>query len=159
MSTGKYIRRTVGYFVKLLVLVVVLYLLLFVTGSAKVSAELFVRELVTTPRGLILLVALAVLSAFYPRFGYVSRKIDGVSLDGDREMIINAFHSAGYVMASEEQGRRMSFRASSLLRRLWLTFDDAVTVTAEEDGILLEGIRKETVHAQFRINTYLQNRR
>ena len=42
MKTGQYIRRAVGYFIKLIVLVIVLYLLLFVTGTARVSAGYFV---------------------------------------------------------------------------------------------------------------------
>ena len=75
MKTGQYIRRAVGYFIKLIVLVIVLYLLLFVTGTARVSAGYFVGELFATPRGLMLLGALAVLAACYPMFGYVSRRM------------------------------------------------------------------------------------
>ena len=67
MSAGQYIRRAAGYFIKLVVLVGLLYLLMFVTGTARVSAEFFFRELFTTPRGILLMAALAVLSAFYPK--------------------------------------------------------------------------------------------
>lgn len=34
MSAGQYIRRAAGYFIKLVVLVGLLYLLMFVTGTA-----------------------------------------------------------------------------------------------------------------------------
>ena len=50
MSAGQYIRRAAGYFIKLVVLVGLLYLLMFVTGTARVSAEFFFRELFTTPK-------------------------------------------------------------------------------------------------------------
>ena len=157
MSAGQYIRRAAGYFIKLVVLVGLLYLLMFVTGTARVSAEFFFRELFTTPRGILLMAALAVLSAFYPKFGYVSREAEA-DIVADRDAIINAFHAAGYVMAGEVPGESMTFRAGSFLRRLWLTFDDRVTVWTFGGGIVIEGIRKEAVHAQFRINTYIQNR-
>ena len=74
MSAGQYIRRAAGYFIKLVVLVGLLYLLMFVTGTARVSAEFFFRELFTTPRGILLVAALAVLSAFYPKFGTSAAK-------------------------------------------------------------------------------------
>ena len=134
MSAGQYIRRAAGYFIKLVVLVGLLYLLMFVTGTARVSAEFFFRELFTTPRGILLVAALAVLSAFYPKFGYVSREAEA-DIVADRDAIINAFHAAGYVMV-----------------------DDRVTMRTFGGGIVIEGIRKEAVHAQFRINTYIQNR-
>ena len=84
MSAGQYIRRAAGYFIKLVVLVGLLYLLMFVTGTARVSAEFFFRELFTTPRGILLVAALAVLSAFYPKFGYVSREAEA-DIVADRE--------------------------------------------------------------------------
>ena len=89
--------------------------------------------------------------------GYVSREAEA-DIVADRDAIINAFHAAGYVMAGEVPGELMTFRAGSFLRRLWLTFDDRVTVRTFGGGIVIEGIRKEAVHAQFRINTYIQNR-
>ena len=88
MSAGQYIRRAAGYFIKLVVLVGLLYLLMFVTGTARVSAEFFFRELFTTPRGILLVAALAVLSAFYPKFGYVSREAEA-DIVADRDAIIN----------------------------------------------------------------------
>ena len=109
MSAGQYIRRAAGYFIKLVVLVGLLYLLMFVTGTARVSAEFFFRELFTTPRGILLMAALAVLSAFYPKFGYVSREAEA-DIVADRDAIINAFHAAGY-------GRRSSGRIDDLPRR------------------------------------------
>ena len=179
MSAGQYIRRAAGYFIKLVVLVGLLYLLMFVTGTARVSAEFFFRELFTTPRGILLMAALAELKLEKFPFGAAVRDIyNAVLMEAqrhghtltmdlpdqlpdivaDRDAIINAFHAAGYVMAGEVPGESMTFRAGSFLRRLWLTFDDRVTVRTFGGGIVIEGIRKEAVHAQFRINTYIQNR-
>lgn len=151
-------RRAAGYFIKLLVLVGLLYLLMFLTGTARVSAGVFFRELVSTPRGALLLAALAALSAFYPKFGFVSRRVDA-DMGVDRDAIVRAFQQDGYVLEKETPHAAMTFRAGSLLRRIWMTFDDRVTVTSVEGGaIVIEGIRKEAVHAQFRLNTYLGRR-
>ena len=159
MKTGQYIRRAVGYFIKLIVLVIVLYLLLFVTGTARVSAGYFVGELFATPRGLMLLGALAVLAACYPMFGYVSRRM-AADLREDRVRIVSAFHADGYVLEKEQEGESMTFRAGGLFRRIWLTFDDRITVRSCGEGFVeIEGLRKEVVTAQFRINTYIQNKR
>ena len=158
MRAGQYIRRAAGYFIQLLVLVGVLYLLMFVTGTSRVSAEFFFRELFATPRGMVLVAALAVLAAFYPKFGYVARRVEA-DIEADRAALVEAFHAAGYVLTSEVRGERMTFRAASVFRRLWLTFEDRVTVTASDGGIVIEGLRKQAVHAQFRMETYLQSRK
>lgn len=158
MTTGRYIRRAAGYFIKLLLLVALLYLLMFLTGTARVSAELFFREMFSTPRGWLLFGALAALAAFYPKFGYIGRTV-AADISADRESIIKAFHADNYILVSEESGVSMTFRAGSVWRRFWMTFDDKVTVAAQEEGrVVIEGIRKEVVHAEFRINTYIDNR-
>ena len=81
------------------------------------------------------------LSAFYPEVRGTHREAEADV--ADRDAIINAFHAAGYVMAGEVPGELMTFRAGSFLRRLWLTFDDRVTVRTFGGGIVIEGIRKE----------------
>lgn len=120
------------------------------------SAEFFFRELFTTPRGILLMAALAVLSAFYPKFGYVSREAEA-DIVADRDAI-SSVPCGGLRDGRRSSGRIDDLPRRSFLRRLWLTFDDRVTVRTFGGGIVIEGIRKEAVHAQFRINTYIQNR-
>lgn len=153
MKTGLYIRRAVGYFIKLVILVGVLYLLMYATGTARVSADQMFGELFNSNNGFMLIGALVLLSAFYPKFGYISRTVKA-DLTADREMILNAFHADNYIVASEKQGESITFRSGSIFRRLWMTFDDKVTVKTTEEGIIIEGMRKEVVYAQFRINTF-----
>ncbi|MBR2060965.1 MAG: hypothetical protein IJ979_03430, partial [Tidjanibacter sp.] len=66
MSTGKYIRRALGYFVKIVALVIGIYALLWVTGSSNISAEAFWSELFTSRRGLLLWGAVLAVSLLYP---------------------------------------------------------------------------------------------
>lgn len=158
MGVKQYIRRSVGYFIKLAVLLALLYLLMCFTGTARVSGQAFVDELFGTPRGVMLIAALVVLAVFYPRFGYVSRRVEGMDIEADRDAVIAAMHSANYILTVEKE-KSMSFRAGSGLRRLWLVFDDKVVIRASGSGVTVEGPRKEVVHAQFRMNTYVQYRK
>lgn len=159
MNTKQYICRSVGCLIKLAVLFALLYLLMCFTGTARVSGQAFIDELFGTPRGVMLLVALVVYAAFFPLLGYVSRRVEGMDIEADRDAVIAAMHSANYILTVEKQGESMSFRAGSGLRRLWLAFDDKVVVRAAENGVTIEGPRKEAVHAQFRMNTYVQYRK
>lgn len=156
MQTSHYIRRAAGYFIKLIVLVAVLYLLMFVTGSTRVSAAAMLHEMFSTSRGIMLLGALAVLSALYPRFGYVKRVVKA-DFRTNREEILNALRKNGYILVSEQSGRQMVFRADSFFKKLVMSFDDAVTVTDSGDTITVEGPRKAVVPVQFRIDTYVNN--
>lgn len=158
MTVGNYIKHSLKYFLKLLLLVVLIYLLLFVSGTARISAQALLSELFTSRSGLLMLLALLLLSGFYPKFGFVSRKI-GADIVRDREKIVNALHASGYSMTKEKESESMEFRASSAFKKIWTMWDDKITVTATDDGIVMDGIRKEVVQAQFRINTFLENTR
>lgn len=157
MKTSQYIRRAVGYFIKLIVLVAVLYLLMFVTGSTRVSAAAMLHEMFSTSRGVMLIAVLALLSAIYPRFGYVKRTVKA-DFNTNRDEILNAMHKSGYILVSELSGRQMVFRADSMLKKLVMSFDDTITVTAADDAsVTVEGPRKTVVPVQFRIDTYVNN--
>ena len=158
MKLGTYIAHALKYFLKLLVLLALIYLILFFFGGARVSALQFITELFTTTRGLMLFGALFILSMLYPLFGFVKRTVNA-DITTDRDIIINAFHSAGYMMKEMEEGEKMVFRAASVFKKIILVWDDKITVTASDNGIILEGIRRETVQAEFRINTFILNSR
>lgn len=157
MSAKTYILHSIKYFFKLIALIIIIYLLLFVTKTARVSAEYFVSELWTSPKGLTMLAVIAALAAFYPKFGFVKRSI-GANITEDREGILAAFHASNYALTDEVPGESMTFRAAALTKKLMTAFDDKVTITATEEGIVIDGSRKEVAHAEFRINTYLHSR-
>lgn len=156
MKPGEYLLHSLKYLLKLLVLLVLIYLLLYFVGGAKVSAGQFVTELFSTARGKMLLGALLILAAVYPLFGFVRRTV-AADMEADREKIVNAFHAAGYVMKEEQPGEKMVFRASGF-KKVRMVWDDKVTVTVSEGNVVLEGIRRETVQVEFRLNTYIQNK-
>lgn len=157
MRAKQYIRHSLCYFVKLMLLLTVLYGLLFLTGYAKVSAEYFLQELFTSKQGIMLFAALVVLACVYPLFGFVRREVAADIID-DREKIINGFITEGYSMKLEQEGVKMAFRMSSPFGRFWLMFDDSIVVTPSENGgIVIEGPRKQAVLVQFRIEGYMRS--
>lgn len=157
MSTGKYIRRALGYFVKIVALVIGIYALLWVTGSSNISAEAFWSELFTSRRGLLLWLAVLAVSLLYPLYGFVRRTVKA-DVVADWEEIHRAFIVAGY-NKGESQGGVTVFRVSSPVRRLIMFGEDIITVTDNGDGtITLDGIRKEVVQIEFRIHTFVDNK-
>lgn len=88
--------------------------------------------LVRSTRGQVLIVAVVLLSALYPKFGFIRRQEIG-SLRKNREQILNAFVSEGFKPVRESE-HEMVFRADSLFKRLTLLFEDEIRVTQTGSG-------------------------
>lgn len=144
-SFGIYALRAAKHLVKLVVLVGALFGIMYATGTLGIAPE----ELLGT-RGLILLVALVVISAAYPAYGFMTA-LARASLEQHRELIIEALHRGGYSLVAENK-EEMRFRATSALKRLVQMGDDEIVVRqAEWDNLTIYGIRKEVENARFRI--------
>ena len=154
---GKYFKRAICYFIKIVALIIGIYALMWVTGTARVSTEAFWAELFTSRRGVLLWSAVFVVSLLYPLYGFVRRTVKA-SVTADWEEIYRAFIVAGYVK-SDSVGGVTTFRVSSPVRRLIMVGDDAITVTDNgDDTITLDGVRKEVVQIEFRIHSYIDNK-
>ena len=141
----QYLLRAVIYLLRMIVLIVAIYLAMDATDTLAVQYN----ELIGT-RGLILAVVLLLLSAAYPSYGYISRTARA-SFGGDRAAIIRAFMHIGYALHSED-GERMVFRASSILKRLWNAGDDKIVVTPiDSNTVEVSGLRKEVVQVIYHI--------
>lgn len=146
MNIGQYILRAIKHFVKMMVLIVGIYALMSATDTLGITQE----ELFGT-KGIVLIVALVVLSAAYPSYGFVTRSIRG-SLSLNREAILRAFNHNGYTLRSESENEWI-FRASGPLKRLIHLGDDSVTLRRVDDNHFeISGIRKEVVQVEFRIS-------
>lgn len=51
----------------------------------------------------------------------------------------------------------MVFRASSPLKRALLLWEDRIAVTDAGGSVVLDGIRKEVVKAEFRLRSHIEN--
>lgn len=155
---SKNLRRSAKYFVMLCVLYAAIMTVLYATGMSAVPVDQLAYALLHTWRGAMLAGMALLLAATYPRFGFTRRTVEA-DADRDRDMIVNTFASAGFVLTGESE-QSMTFRAGSPLRRLRLMFEDEITVTHGDGSgtIVIDGIRRVAVPAAFRIEAAARHR-
>lgn len=94
----KYFIRSLKYFVALCVLCAAIMALNRLSGFATLTLEETFYVMFHTTRGMMLPAVIVLLAAFYPKFGFVQRKVEG-DVGENREQIVNAFKSAGFRFA------------------------------------------------------------
>lgn len=155
MDNKTYIVRSLKYLAWLLILFAVIFTLMQLSGTSRPDAGRDLAELFGSQRGRLMLVVIVVLAAFYPKFGFTRRTV-AVDFTTDRELILRTFHAGGYSLAGEH-GPVMVFRASSPLKRAMMLWEDRITVTDAGGSVVLDGIRKEVVKAEFRLRSFREN--
>ena len=145
------LRRAAKYFAFLVVLYVVIVAVLCATGMSAIPVGEMGYALFCTWRGGLLWLMALGLGATYPIRGFVQRQAEA-DFVADRELIVGAFASAGFVLTAESAGE-MTFRAASPLRRLRLLGEDEIKVrSAGERRIVVDGIRSVAVPVALRIH-------
>lgn len=124
------------------------------SGMSPLSFGQFADVLFHTQRGWMLIGVIVLLSAFYPKFGFVVRTVEG-DVVRNREQIVNAFESARFSLRSEQEGV-MIFRADGLLHKLMLLGEDEIRVSQQGDRILVDGIRRGVARVMYRLDSYLR---
>jgi hypothetical protein len=109
-------------------------------------------------RGKMLVVAIIVLAALYPRFGFMTSRIEDCSYERDGARIDNAMRLYGYKLI-EECGDVKIYGADTLLRRLMLMFEDRIEVRSIDGGIEIKGLRRSVARIAYQLQTYLHNSR
>lgn len=155
MGALRYIWRSVKFLASLLVLYTLAMWIMQMLGASALEPADMVRVLLLTWRGRILVAAVAVWAAVYPKVGFVVRRAE-CDMTADREMIENAFIRSGYVLVRDDGGR-LHFRAANVFKRLRLLFEDEITVHQEGSETVLEGIRRSVAEVEMRLNTYIRN--
>ena len=151
----RYSIRSIKFLVALVVLYAAVMWIMVKTGSTMLSARDMVAVMFLTVRGQVLVAAILVWAAVYPKVGFVVRRVEA-DMTADSERIINAFLAQGYVMTGEENGR-MKFRAENLFRRLRLLFEDEVAVSQQGREVVIEGIRRSVAPVEMRLKSYMDN--
>ena len=157
ITTMKYLIRSVKYFIALCVLYLIIMALMLLTNTSVLTPSETFSALVHSTRGKVLIVAVVLLSALYPKFGFIRRQEIG-SLRKNREQILNAFVSEGFKPVRESE-HEMVFRADSLFKRLTLLFEDEIRVTQTGEWITIEGIRRGVARVYYRLQSYLERTR
>ena len=85
----------------------------------------------------------AVIAAVYPKFGFVTRKLDTkADWDTVRSAAISYFQEKPFKLETEGADS-MAFRRRSPMGRLAKMCEDRITLTRTDEGYVLEGLRKE----------------
>lgn len=142
--------RAVKYFAAFCVIyLAVVWLSVSTMNGYEQSVWDYVWATLQTTRGQLLVVAVVVLSAFYPRFGFITRRVEW-DMEDERDQIIATFALAGFSLR-EEGDDRMVFRADNMLDRLVMLFEDEITVVQYGQWIDITGIRRGVAKVVYRM--------
>lgn len=146
--------RAIKYFVAFCVLYLgIVWLGLKSSNGMDYSVWESVVMTMQTTRGLLLAAAVVVLSALYPRFGFMTRRVE-CDMEEDREQLLNAFTLSGFALKEESEGR-MVFRADNLARRIVMLFEDEIVVEQYAQWVDIKGIRRGVANASYRLDLYM----
>ena len=146
----KYLIRSVKYFLAFCVLyVAIVYLSIMTTKGMDISAWEYIVAVFSTTRGKMLGLAVVVLSALYPRMGFMTRRVE-CDMQQERDYLIQMFAVAGFSLKEESEGR-MVFRADNILSRLVMLFEDDITVEQYGQWIDITGIRRGVAKVVYRM--------
>lgn len=150
----QYLIRSAKYLVWLLLLFVLVFLLMILSGGSRVGPAESLEMLFGSSRGVIMICAIVFLALFYPRYGFVRREVHA-DLSTNRDAVLEAFSRSGYRLV-DENGGGMVFRAETGLKRALLLWEDTILVVPTPSGFALEGLRKEAVKVEFRLKPLLK---
>lgn len=145
----RYLIRSAKYFVAFCVMyLVVVWLSLKTTRGMDVGVWDYIVATFQTTKGQLLGVAVVVLAAAYPRFGFITRRVE-CDMEQERDLLLERFALAGFSLKHESDGR-MVFRANSFLDRLVMLFEDEIVVEQYAQWIDITGIRRGVAKIAFR---------
>ena len=156
---GRYIVRSLKYLLFISVLYIALVWLMSVTSySEKVDMWLLLESQLRSEQGTLLIVAFIALAIFYPRFGFMRRKVEGVDITRDRIRIDNAMRVYGFMFVGME-GEALVYRADGVIKRLSFMYEDRVEVRVVDGGVEIDGIRRAVARIAFQLSAYIDNSR
>lgn len=158
----QYFVRAVKYLLFLCVLYVGLEWLMLEFAPTEATAGYTIMDIMqlrfAESRGKMLVVALVVLAALYPRFGFMTSRVEGCNLERDGLRLDNAMFAHGFRLVEERDGVRV-YRGDGIMRRLMLMFEDRIEVRSVDGGIELKGMRRNVARVVYQLQTYLHNSR
>ncbi|MFI3302316.1 MAG: hypothetical protein SNH35_00955 [Rikenellaceae bacterium] len=144
-----YFSRAIKYLLSLCIIYVVVIYAMSFAGVAASTPEATFASLISTSRGIIMIIAILALSFSYPVFGFMRQEVTG-DMESDREAIISSFAAYGFSLRSEGDGE-MVFGSDNLIRKITLLFEDKITVTQVGNKLVVEGIRRVVPSVIYRL--------
>ena len=158
----RYFIRAVKYLLLLCVLYVGLEWLMLEFAADKAIEGMSLTELMEAhlaeTRGKMFIVAMVLLAAFYPLFGFMKKRVEGCNYERDAARIDNAMRAYGFKLV-EDRGDVKIYGADSLLRRLTLMFEDRIVLHITNEGIEMQGLRRSVARVAYQLEVYLHNSR
>ena len=154
----RYFVRAVKYFAAFCVLyVAIVWLSMTTSGDMGVSVWDQIAATFQTIRGQLLGLAVVVLSAIYPRMGFITRRVE-CSLEDDSEQVENAFMLSGYKLMGEADGRKV-YRAVGIFDKIIMLFEDELTIEQYGQWVEIKGVRRGVARVYYRLGSYMQHKR
>lgn len=147
----RYVIRAAKYLAWMLILFAVIFIIMDLTDTSAVEGVSGLKQVISGDRGHILMLMIVALAAVFPVVGFMTRNIKG-SLT--REDIVIMMNGIGFKLSSYE-GNSLVFNATNPLKKFGMYFEDRIEIVLEEENIKVDGIRKEVVKIEYRINTLL----
>jgi hypothetical protein len=105
-----------------------------------------------------LIIVLTLLGVCYPLVGFSSVKepLTAGGLEKHEAALREIMSKSGYKPVKHESGN-ITFRAYSPMRRVLTMFEDDITLTLTDDGLLIiSGLRKEVSRIRLRVKDYMR---
>lgn len=148
----KYLIRSVKYFFYFAFLTTLIILALVATGLAEGDINTMFRG--GTSAIWKMAIFFILVAAVYPKVGFISRKIQAErNWDEIRDLVIGFMQERQYELESESK-EAITFRRKGTLNRITRMYEDRITLTLQDDGFEMEGLRKDV----FRISASLEYR-
>jgi hypothetical protein len=151
---AQYITRAGRCLLKLIVLLAAVFAAMALTGTFDMKGYGSVTmALWNTPQGKVVVALVVVWAAVYPLVSFTKIGMR-TTIAEQRENLVNAFAAYGYRLETERDDR-LTFRATSTLKRLLWQFDDAVTVTQDGGFMDIEGLKKIVPRVETRLKAMM----
>lgn len=146
----RYIIRSVKYFFYFAFLTSLIIAALILTGLAEGDINTMFRGGASAIWKMALF--FVAVAAVYPKVGFICRQVRSERpLNEVCDMISGYFRERNYEL-EESDGQKMTFRYKGTAGRITRMLEDRITLTANEGGFSVEGLRKDV----FRISTGLE---
>ena len=139
----KYFIRSVKYFFYFAFLTTVIILVLVMIGAVEGNIDTIFEGGYSALWKIAIFFSLV--SAVYPKFGFVCRKLDTTgSWDDVRNAAVTYFGGKPFKLETET-GDEVSFRRRDIISRISKMGEDRITVRRTDDGFVMEGLRKDVI--------------
>lgn len=146
---NRYIIRASKYALQLVILFFVIYLLMSLLSVNSVGLDVLLGS-----KGLWILGVIIIFSLLYPFFGFTTKTLNFNATE-NVEKVENVMEMCGFKRVESDNDNYMIFRADSIAKRISMMYEDKLIIKTQNNISTIEGNRKETFKASFRMGTYI----